>query len=114
MYSKTLSFTFSFEERNGDGFTGFFDGIDDPATYEPPGDDVLRGGARDNFLDGFLLGVNGASQVLEERDGDGFTGFFTGIDDPATYELPGESVFPGNTPFALSPGWGELTTFSGL
>ena len=82
-----------------------------------------------DVLDGFLLGVNAASQVIDARTGDGFTGFFEGIDDPGTYVPPGsfneyvwlgepqidangESVF-GDTPFALSPGFGELETFSG-
>ena len=84
----------------------------------------------DEVLEGFLLGVNAASQVIDARAYDGFTGFFDGIDDPATYVPPGEfedyvwigelaidsatgeSAF-GDTPFALSPGWGSLQSFSG-
>ena len=81
-------------------------------------------------FDGFTFGVNAAVQVLEARSGDGFEGFFVGIDDPATYVPPGTfeeyvwigepallpdgtSVFPDDTPFALSPGWGTLDTFTG-
>ena len=113
----------------------FFDpflieGIDEPGD---PGD------LPDAIVDGFSLGVNAAVQVLEARAGDGFTGFFDGIDDPGTFDPPtdepafleyvwqgvplfdsatGESVFgldeDGNPiPFALSPGWGELVSFSG-
>ena len=88
-----------------------------------------------DIVDGFLLGVNAASQVLDARSGDGFTGFFDGIDDPANYEPPsgfgdyvwqaeilldsvtGESVFTdadGNpVPFGRSPFWGTLDSFNG-
>ena len=91
-----------------------------------------------DIVDGFLLGIEAASQVIAERTGDGFTGFFQGIDDPGTYVPPtslepfndyvwegiplidavtGSSVFTdaeGNdVPFALSPEWGDLFSFSG-
>ena len=104
--------------------------LSEPPTPSEPPDDVPE-----DIVNGFQLGVNAASQVLDARSDDGFTGFFDGIDDPATYDPPGtfeeyvwqgepaidaatgESVFvddDGNdVPFALSPGWGELTTFSG-
>ena len=82
------------------------------------------------IFDGFIFGINAAVQVLEARSTDGFTGFFDGLDDPATYVPPGAfeeyvwigepallpdgtSVFPDDTPFALSPGWGSLESFTG-
>ena len=107
--------------------------LSEPPTPSEPPDDVPED--IEDIVNGFQLGVNAASQVLDARSDDGFTGFFDGIDDPATYDPPGdfeeyvwigepqidaatgESVFvddDGNVvPFALSPGWEELTTFSG-
>lgn len=84
----------------------------------------------DAILDGFLLGINAASQVIDARADDGYVDFFQGPDDPGSYtpagdfesytwtpEIPlspttGEPIF-GDTPYARSPGWGQIRTFSG-
>ena len=83
-----------------------------------------------DVLDGFLLGVNAASQVIDARADDGYVDFFQGPDDPGSYEQAGEfegytwtpeiplspttgdPIF-GDTPYARSPGWGQIRTFSG-
>lgn len=106
-----------------------FDNIEAPDAAAPAGISQAD-------YDGFLLGVNAAQQVLEARSTDGYGGFFGTFDDPGTYEptdggvfeayiwtpevkltLDGEPIFvdaEGNdVPFARSPGWGQLTTFSG-
>ena len=95
-------------------------------------DNPARGAFRidQDIFDGFVFGIQAAAQVVDARSDDGFTGFFDGIDDPATYVPPGAfeeyvwigepallpdgtSVFPDDTPFALSPGWGTLESFTG-
>ncbi|MEO0374919.1 MAG: hypothetical protein AAF329_09905 [Cyanobacteria bacterium P01_A01_bin.17] len=97
------------------------------------GPDVPGGAAADvptEILDGFLLGVNAAGQVIDARADDGYVDFFQGPDDPNGYdpagefedytwtpEIPlspttGEPIF-GDTPYARSPGWGQIRTFSG-
>ncbi|MEO0948621.1 MAG: hypothetical protein AAFY11_10860, partial [Cyanobacteria bacterium J06641_5] len=109
------------------------------AFYEPflaiDGSDIEAPGAAPAGIDadlfeGFVFGINAATQVLDARSGDGFTGFFDGLDDPATYVPPGAfeeyvwigepalfpdgtSVFGPDVPFALSPGWGSLLSFTG-
>ncbi|WP_017327051.1 hypothetical protein [Synechococcus sp. PCC 7336] len=113
--------------------------IDDPATppafvtpflSEAPTPGTQPAGISDAIWDGFLLGLNAADQVLDARSGDGFIGFFQGPDDPATYDPSifspseyvwlGEQVFAdgvlqfGGAPFALSPGWADVLTFSGV
>ncbi len=83
-----------------------------------------------SILDGFLLGINAASQIIDARADDGYVDFFQGPDDPGSYdqagvfedytwtpEIPlspttGEPIF-GDTPYARSPGWGTIRTFSG-
>lgn len=97
------------------------------------GPDAPAGEAADvpaDILDGFLLGVNAASQIIDARADDGYVDFFQGPDDPNGYgqagefedytwtpEIPfspttGEPIF-GDTPYARSPGWGQIRTFSG-
>jgi hypothetical protein len=99
----------------------------DPLLTELPTPSGTAEGVPQDILDGFLHGVNSASQLLEARSDDGFTGIFQGIDDPASFVAPegsgfdqyvwnpelGNPLFP-TTPFALSPGWGTLRTFSGV
>jgi hypothetical protein len=97
----------------------------DPFLTELPTPSGTADGVPTDIVDGFLLGVNAASQILDERSDDGFTGFFQGIDDPTSFVPPGgfeeyvwtpetgNPLFPGE-PFSLSPGWGTLRTFSGL
>ena len=122
----------------GPSTPGVLPSFDEPFLTDLPVPSGAPAGIPADIVDGFLLGVNAASQVIDARVGDGFTGFFAGIDDPGTYEVPddfipftdyiwqgdplidaetGESVFideDGNpVPFALSPGWGTLTSFSG-
>ena len=120
------------DDPSGAEIGSYFDpflGIDGSDIKDP------RRGARgidQNIFDGFVFGINAAAQVIDARSGDGFTGFFDGIDDPATYVPPGSfedyvwigepqllpdgtSVFVDETgapvPFAASPGWGSLSSF---
>ena len=106
------------------GFTG--EDIEAPAAAPASVDPAI--------FDGFIFGINAAVQVIEARSTDGFTGFFEGLDDPATYVPPGAfeeyiwigepALLPDETsvfvdeagesvPFALSPGWGSLESFTG-
>jgi len=62
--------------------------FDEPFLSEIPTVSEVVPGIDTDIVDGFLLGVNAASQVLEARSDDGFTGFFVGIDDPGNYNPP--------------------------
>ena len=122
------------DDPSGAEIGSYFDpflGIDG-SDIEDPG--VPPAGIDENLFNGFVFGITAAQQVLDARSGDGFTGFFDGIDDPTTYVPPGSfedyvwigepqllpdgtSVFVDGTgedvPFALSPGWGSLLSFTG-